>query len=216
MKPPPNLGVYEFPGSGKELDLLVIGDSSAAGVGVDSIEQCFAYLLPQNLNQHSQRPVRVRIAGINSAVAVQIRDYVVPHIEHQHFDYIALNIGINDAKNFHRGNQFCRDFGTLVYALRTRFPQATIIWSGVLDLQSVPALPSPLNWILGVRSRLLDHNGRILCHERGALAPEPEWRPLPENFSTDRFHASEAGYREWAENMSGFILELETGKINGN
>lgn len=216
MKPPPNRGNYDFPGSGDELNLLVIGDSSAAGVGVDSIEQCFAYLLPQLLNEHSQRPVNVRIAGMNSAVATQIRDCVVPHIERRKFDYIALNIGINDAKNFHSGNQFCRDFGTLLYALRARFPQATIIWSGVLDLQSVPLLPSPLNRILGIRSRLLDHNGRILCHERGALAPEPEWRPLPENFSTDGFHASEAGYREWATNLSGYILELESRKSGRN
>ncbi|MEM7464223.1 MAG: SGNH/GDSL hydrolase family protein [Pseudomonadota bacterium] len=213
MQPPPNKGQYDFSGGGEKLKLLVIGDSSAAGVGVDSIEQSFAYLLPQFLNKATKRPVHVRIAGMNSAVSAQIRDYVVPNIEHQHFDYIALNIGINDTKNFHRGNQFCRDFGTLLYALRSRFPGAVIIWSGIPDMQAVPALPSPLNWILGVRSRLLDRNGRILCRERGALAPEPEWRPLPENFSSDRFHASEAGYREWAENLSAYILELEKQKI---
>ncbi|MGI9400126.1 MAG: SGNH/GDSL hydrolase family protein [Rhizobiaceae bacterium] len=211
MKPPPNSGSYEFSGSGKELNLLVIGDSSAAGVGVDNIEQSFAYLLPKFFNEQSKRPVHLRIAGMNSAVSAQIRDYVVPNIERREFDYIALNIGINDSKNFHRGNRFCRDFGTLLYALRARFPEATIIWSGILDLQAVPALPTPLNWILGVRSRLLNHNGRILCRERGALAPKSEWRPLMENFAIDGFHASEAGYREWAEDFSRYILELEKG-----
>jgi lysophospholipase L1-like esterase len=45
--------------------------------------------------------------------------------------------------------------------------------------------------------------------------PEPEWRPIPSNFSSDGFHASEAGYREWAGNLANFILELESAKSAG-
>lgn len=123
-----------------------------------------------------------------------------------------LNIGTNDAKNFHTLRAFKRDFGTLIYALKARFPHAAIIWSGVLDLETVPALPSPLNRILGIRSRLIDHRGRVLCNERGALAPDSEWRSVPENFSADGFHASEAGYREWAEAAARLISELEAAK----
>jgi hypothetical protein len=93
--------------------------------------------------------------------------------------------------------------------MRARFPHATIIWSGVLDLEKVPALPRPLARILGIRSRIIDTNGRTLCHERGALAPYGEWRAVPENFSADGFHASEQGYREWAESVAEHILALE-------
>lgn len=212
MAPPPNSAIRDFAGDGKPLRLLVIGDSSAAGVGVDSIDKCFAGLLPRFVSEQTGRPVTVRIAGMNSATSDQIRDHVVPHIEPRDFNYIALNIGTNDAKNFHSRRRFKRDFGTLLYALRARFPSATIIWSGVLDMKDVPALPSPLNRVLGVRSRLIDHMGRVLCHERGALAPAPEWRAIPENFSADGFHASEAGYREWAENLARYIAELESGR----
>jgi lysophospholipase L1-like esterase len=215
MLPPPNRGNYQFHGRGEPLKLLVIGDSSAAGVGVDSIDQSFAFLLPRFLNERSGRPVQLRIAGMNSATSAQIRDHVVGHVEPRDFDYVALNIGINDAKNFHRGRRFRKDFGTLLYALRARFPSAVIIWSGVLDLATVPALPSPLNRILGIRSRLIDHHGRVLCAERGVLAPEPEWRPVSSNFSSDGFHASEAGYREWADNLATFILGLEATKSAG-
>jgi lysophospholipase L1-like esterase len=212
MAPPPNAGAYSFDGKGEPLRLLVIGDSSAAGVGVDSIDKCFAGLLPRLLNELTGRPVSVRIAGMNSATSAHIRDHVVPHIEPRDFDYIALNIGTNDAKNFHTKSRFKRDFGTLIYALKARFPAAAIIWSGVLDMRDVPALPAPLNRILSIRSRLIDDMGRVLCHERGALAPEPEWRPVVENFSADGFHASEAGYHEWAKNMAAYIAEIEAGE----
>ncbi len=211
MSPPPNPGWQEIPGSGRPMRLLVIGDLSAAGVGVETLAQSFAGQLPRFLNQRSGRPVATLVAGMNSATSGQLRDHVVPHIEPRDFDYVALNIGTNDAKNFHSRKRFCAEFGTLLYALRTRFPAATIIWAGVLDLSHVPALPFPLNRILGVRARLMDTSGKRLCRERGALAPEPEWRIIAENFSADGFHASAAGYREWAERLAAYILSLENG-----
>ena len=209
MPPPPRRGVIEAPGKGETLRLLLIGDSSAAGVGVDSIAESLGGLLPELLAKATGRPVRMTIAGMNSATSAQIRDHVVPHVEPRDFDFVLLNIGTNDAKNFHSGKRFCRDFGTLLYALRARFPAARIIWSGVLDLRHVPALPPALGKILGIRSRLINHNGRVLCQERGAIAPEPEWDVVPENFSRDGFHASQRGYRQWAENLAKFILTLE-------
>lgn len=212
MAPPANPGTVGYGGTGRPLDILVVGDSSAAGVGVDSIEKCFAGALPRFLSEQTGRPVTARIVGMNSATSADIRDFVVPHIATRDFDYIALNIGTNDAKNFHTRRRFKKDFGTLLYALKARFPAATIIWSGVLDMKDVPALPTPLNRILGVRSRLIDDIGRVLCGERGALAPEPEWRPVRENFSSDGFHASEAGYLEWAGNLAAYIAGIETSR----
>jgi lysophospholipase L1-like esterase len=210
LSPPHNPGSLSFPGKGEAIRLLILGDSSAAGVGVDAIDKSFAGFLPRLLSERSGRPVHARIAGMNSATAAHIRDHAVPHIEPRDFDYIALNIGTNDAKNFHTGRRFCRDFGTLLYALKARFPHATIIWSGVLDLEKVPALPRPLARILGIRSRIIDANGRALCHERGALAPHGDWRSVAENFSEDGFHASEQGYREWAESVAMYIIAIES------
>jgi lysophospholipase L1-like esterase len=214
MAPPPNAGELRFDGKGEPLKLLIVGDSSAAGVGVDAIEKCFAGFLPRFLAGKTGRPVTARIAGMNSATAAQIRDHVVPHVEPRDFDYVMLNIGTNDAKNFHTVRAFKRDFGTLVYALKARFPVSTIIWAGVLDLEHVPALPFPLSRILGIRARLIDAKGKVLCHERGALAPQSDWRIIPENFSVDGFHASEAGYREWAVKAAVYIAALEQQKTD--
>lgn len=214
LPPPDNPGWVEAkPARGGKsganpIRVLLIGDSSAAGVGVKHIDQSLGGILPQLLANHTGRNVRLRIAGNNSATANDIRDHVVPYLEKEPFDFICLNIGTNDAKNFHRGRTFCKHFGTLIYALRSKYPGAQIVWAGILDLELVPALPSPLNRILGIRSRLLNRNGKILCQERGALAPEPEWKVIPENFAVDGFHASEKGYREWAQNLAPYLAEL--------
>ncbi len=192
--------------------ILLIGDSSAAGVGVIDIKSSLGGQLPGVVSELTKRPVQLRIAGNNSATADQIRDFVVPHLGPEAYDFICLNIGTNDAKNWHRGKTFCKNFGTLIYALRSKFPKARIVWSGIIDMEGIPALPSPLNKILGMRSRILNRNGKILCLERGALAPDPEWQVIPENFSVDGFHASEKGYREWAENLGAYLVEQITVK----
>lgn len=210
MPPPPHAGHIGADGDEDALRVLIIGDSSAAGVGVEEIGQSLAGHLLDLLPQQVSRPVRIRIAGMNSATSDQIRDHVVPFLDHGPYDYICLNIGTNDAKNFHSGRRFCRDFGTLLYALKAKWPAATIIWAGVLDMEHVPALPSPLNRILGIRSRIIDRNGKILCSERGALAPVSNWRIIRENFASDGFHASAKGYREWAEGLSAYIADLES------
>ncbi len=196
-------------GNSMPVKILLIGDSSAAGVGVNHIEDSLGGALPGIVAGLTKRPVALRIAGNNSATSAQIRDHVVPHLAHDNYDFICLNIGTNDAKNFHRGSTFCKNFGTLLYALRTRFPSAIIVWSGIIDMSEIPALPSPLNKILGIRSRILNRNGQILCSERGAYAPDPDWQVIPENFSVDGFHASQKGYREWAEKLGAYLVSLE-------
>lgn len=210
MAPPAGPAEVDLPGQGKPLQILVIGDSSAAGVGVEDFSESVAGRLPGLLAETTGRPVHARTSGNNSATSGQIRDHVVPNLKPVAYDYIVLNIGTNDAKNFHSGRRFCKEFGTLIYALRARFPEATLIWSGVLDLKVVPSLPWPLNEILSIRSRIINQNGQILSQERGALAPPVTWNPIVENFSNDGFHASSKGYQDWAEALAEYILELES------
>lgn len=209
LPPPANQVIEPAEGTGAPYRLLLIGDSSAAGVGVKDIKLSLGGQLQEIISTQSGRPTSILIAGCNSATSGQIRDHTLPHIEQRDFTHVVLNIGTNDAKNFHTGKRFCREFGTLLYALNTRFPDAKIIWSSILDLSTIPSLPSPLNNIMGIRSRELARRGEILCHERRAEIPEGEWDPSVENFSHDGFHASEKGYNEWASLLAAHILKSE-------
>lgn len=213
LTPPTPQHLDEVPGTGKPIRLLMVGDSSAAGVGVDTIKDSLAGHLQDWLSQKSKRPIHIRIAGCNSATSGQIRDFVVPNIKREKFTHVILCIGTNDAKNFHTGRRFCRDFGTLLYALRTRFPTASILWPGILDLSQVPTLPWPLNEILGIRSREMMRRGQILCQERLAEVPEGQWSTQRDNFAIDGFHASAQGYRQWAKVLAEHILANDNSKV---
>ena len=118
-----------------------------------------------------------------------------------------MAVGTNDAKNFHTVRRFKREFGGLLYALRAKWPQAHIVWSPVIDMTRVPALPPLLGRLLEIRAGLLNRMGERLCHERGAVAAArlPVDDPAT-GFSKDGFHASEAGYAAWARHMLPFVL----------
>lgn len=207
LVPPP--GPHEgVAGVGEaKLRLLVLGDSSAAGVGADHVDQSLAPQLAALMAERSGEAVYWRIAGFNSATSGQIRDHVVKHLPRDAYTHVVLSVGTNDAKNFHTLARFKREFGGLIYALKARFPSARIVWSPVVDMNDVPALPPLLARILAVRAGAVNELGTRLMRERGADAATPLPVGGPGGFAADGFHAGPLGYAAWAEHLADFVLE---------
>ena len=200
--------IHHIPGKGEPVRLLVVGDSSAASVGIGKTERGLAALLAARIAAETGRPVDWRAAGFNSATAGQLRDHVLPNLAHDGWNLIVLSVGTNDAKNFHTVSRFKREFGGLLYALRAKWPEARIVWSPVVEMEKVPALPPLLGRILGIRAELTNRMGARLCQERGAMAASRLPIIDATGFSTDGFHASEAGYAAWADHIWMFVSAL--------
>ncbi|MEM9104354.1 MAG: SGNH/GDSL hydrolase family protein [Pseudomonadota bacterium] len=187
--------------------LLVIGDSSAAGVGADHVEETLGCQIAQHLHTKTGSTVAWRNAGSNSAISEQLRDHVVPNLERLPYSHVVLAVGTNDMKNFLTAKRFKRGFGGLLYAVKARWPEAQIIWSPMIDMRTVPAFPSLLATIMEMRGRIINRVGQQLCRERYALAAPQLDSSNPAGFSVDGFHASAAGYEYWAELLARTILE---------
>lgn len=193
--------------------ILVVGDSSVAGVGMERLEHTLAYNIADQVHARSGRCVKWRTAGCNSATSGELRDHVVPHIEERDFTHVIVVVGINDMKNFHALSTFRKTFGTLLYALRTRFADAKIIWSPVPDMTKFPALPKQLARILAARAMLINQEGKQLCEERGVTYSEPVPIEISDGFARDGFHAGPAGYRVWGKHLAGDVLANEASNI---
>ncbi len=119
---------------------------------------------------------------------------------------MLIAVGTNDAKNFLTRSRFKKGFGGLLYAVHTRWPEARIYWSPVVDMTRVPALPPVLGFILGLRVQIINAMGVQLCKERHATAAEPLPLVHPDGFAIDGFHANKLGYEHWADHVSKFML----------
>jgi lysophospholipase L1-like esterase len=208
MRPAEGPVLHRIEGSEPALSLLVLGDSSAASVGIGHSENGLAAQLALLISGKTGRAVNWRAAGFNSATSGQIRDYVLPNLSPDPWTHIVLAIGTNDTKNFHSVPRFKKEFGGLLYALRAKWPEARVVWSPVLEFTRAPAMPPLLGKILEIRAGAMNRMGERLCHERGAvpMARLPITDPEA-GFSSDGFHASEAGYKAWAQHMLGFVLD---------
>lgn len=194
--------------------LLTLGDSTAASVGIASTLDGVTAQLARLVHERTGLAVAWRTSGHNSAVAEEIRDHVVPHIEPRDFTHILITIGTNDTKNFHTLRRWKHGFGGLLYALHARFPDAKLFWSEAVDPRDVPGLPWPLAPIMRLRRDLVNRVGQELCFERGCTSVRPIPDVMPAGFAIDGFHASEEGYRHWAETVADYILpDLERERL---
>lgn len=198
---------HHIDGAEPEIRLLVLGNSSAASVGIESSEQGLAAELSRLIAARTGRAVTWRAAGFNSATSGQIRDQVLPNFAPETWTHIVVSIGTNDAKNFHSVPRFKREFGGLLYGLRAKWPEARLVWSPVVEMTRVPALPTLLGKILEIRAQAINARGEALCFERGALPATrlPILDPAA-GFSIDGFHASAAGYAAWAEHLLPLVI----------
>ena len=189
-------------GKGKpKIKVLAIGDSSAAAVGIEQTSGAIGPQTAQKLHEQSGETVSWHISGHNSAVAGEVRDHVVPHLPAEDFTHILIMVGMNDMKNWHSVKRWKREFGTLLYALRARFPEAKLYWHQTIDMGGVPALPKSLGFVLNLRAKLLNRKGVQLCVERGAVCVPPLPYTDAAGFCRDGFHANEAGYDAWSDHM---------------
>ncbi|NMG40715.1 SGNH/GDSL hydrolase family protein [Chelativorans sp. ZYF759] len=208
MLPAEGRVLHHIPGEGEPFNLLVIGDSSAASVGVGRTEDGLAARLAGLVSERTGRPVQWRAAGFNSATAGQLRDFVVPNLAPEDWTHVVLAVGTNDMKNFHTARRFKAEFGGLLYAVRAKWPEALVLWSPVIEMTRVPALPALLARVLEIRAGIVNRVGERLCAERGAITATrlPVEDPQA-GFSRDGFHASEAGYDAWARHLLPFVLD---------
>ena len=206
LLPPSVAPEGRFAGTGDEVRLLVAGDSSVAGVGMTRLEDTLTFNIAQMLSRRTNRPIYWRAAGANSATAADLRDHVIPHLDRRDYTHVVLVVGTNDMKNFHAVSTFKKHFGSLVYAVRTRFPHARILWSPVADMTRIPALPKTLGRILQMRAELINAMGARMCRERGIEMAGPLPIDGPAGFARDGFHAGPEGYRTWADHLAEYIV----------
>ena len=197
-------GLYgHFPG--EPISVVVFGDSSAAGVGVDTPEQTPGALIAAGLAEIARRPVQLtvvaRTAARTSDMTEQIRQAA-----NLKPDLALVMVGANDVTHRVRATTSVRLLDEAVRHLRDA--GAAVVVGTCPDLGTVEPIPHPLRWVARRASRRLAAAQTIAAVEAGARTVSvgsilgPEFAAQPGHmFSADRFHPSAAGYAAAAAAM---------------
>ena len=196
---PDDDGVYGA-APGDPVQLLVLGDSSAAGMGADNRYQTIGAILSTGLAAIMGRPVELTneavVGAESSHLSVQL-SRALARMDQP--DVAVILIGANDVTHRIDRAVSVQHLQRTVRYLRTL--DVPVVVATCPDLGTVEPVPFPLNKLLRQWSRELATAQTVAAVEAGArtvsvgdlLGPEFEASPAV-MFSQDRFHPSAAGY----------------------
>ncbi|MBX3227612.1 MAG: SGNH/GDSL hydrolase family protein [Labilithrix sp.] len=186
-------------GDGAAFELAVLGESTAAGVGVGSQEEGLGFALARALRRH----VRVQIAGESGATVARVHE-LVSSLAFP-VDAVVVAIGVNDTLELTRGRTWTRRVAALVRDLRARGAREVVV-SGLPPLGAFRSLPQPTRSAVGARADYLDALLRRTCAALDARYVALNLPPREEYLARDGFHPSAAGYARWAETIAATAL----------
>ncbi|MFD7510147.1 SGNH/GDSL hydrolase family protein [Streptomyces sp. NPDC059853] len=190
----------EGTGDGPPLRLLVLGDSLAAGCGVDHNSEGLAGVIARALAQQHGRPVAWQVLARRGATIASALDTLVPRIRTVP-DVVVISLGINELTRFRSLRRWRALVRRFLSELRCRVgDEPVVVFCGLPPVGRFPALPQPLRGVLALRARLMDRDLRAVA-ARFAVGHAPLSAPgIAEGpgdfFARDGFHPSAAGYRE--------------------
>ncbi|MFC4911067.1 SGNH/GDSL hydrolase family protein [Actinomadura gamaensis] len=196
--PPHADGLYGASLPGEPLVFAMLGDSTAAGLGVRTPDETPAALLADGLSAISGRPVRllnVAVSGSRSDALPGQAEQVLPAAP----DISVIMIGANDVTSRVRTADAVRHLAATVERLRAAGGEVVV--GTCPDLGSVKPLMQPLRWVARRASRQLAAAQTIAVVERGGRSVSlgdllgREFAADPAGmFSEDRYHPSARGY----------------------
>lgn len=209
------------------LNLMVAGDSAAAGVGSQTQQEALVGKLIPILKQH--QIIRANFAQLNwslqattghTSFDILRRLYVLPAPE-QPIDVMLLSVGVNDTTSNVSVQKWRQQIEDIIHIAQRKFGVRELIFLSLPPMAQMPAIPAPLNNFVGAKASLLDeilqqvcaaHNGVNYMATDFARMIEEHANGDPIDiavmFASDGFHPSSLMYGYWAQQIVETMIQL--------
>ncbi len=184
-------------GRGPLLRLWVLGDSSAAGVGVENQAQALVGHLVPALARYAKARVQWHLlarSGVTSAQCLAMLDDVAH--AHHNADIAVVALGVNDVVDQVPSHSAVHARESIANRLRNVHGVAHVVFTPLPPVHQFPGLPQPLRWVAGRDARRHDEAVARWAGTRSDVSHVPIDLPLNAGvMAADGFHPGEAVYR---------------------
>ena len=193
-------------GQGPLLRLLVVGDSSAAGVGASHQDEALLGHLVSGLATDHRVEFRL-VAATGSTTQGSVRR--LRKLPAETYDVAVTALGVNDSTRLVSAGKFLDDQSQLMSLLKDKFGVSKVVCSGLPPMHLFPALPHPLRWVIGRKAQSLDKAlEQWLATQLNAHFLKSDFTLNADLMASDGFHPGPEVYRMWGEAMVHRIRQL--------
>lgn len=196
---------------GHRIDLLLLGDSIAAGLGAEGPRETLGAQLARRVAKQTGRAVRLHTAAVVGAESASLWAQLAGLPASYRPDVAVIVVGGNDVTHRVRPADAVRHLVEALQALQER--GCRVVVGTCPDLAALTAVPQPLRALAGRASRQLAVAQRRAALAEGAWAVSlaevvgPFFSSQPDAmFAEDRFHPSGDGYRRTAKALLPSVL----------
>ncbi len=178
--------------------LLILGESTAAGVGASSVESTLA----GNIYRLFGEDCSVTNLGKNGIRAGQVLPFFSEKLkaEKTQTDGIFLFLGANDCFQLTNPTEYHRSLVKLISSLESDFNPSWIYLADIPPVHLFPAFPAMLQSYLKSQREFLREKMKQIAHGNPKIIfDELDLNLPPEFFCEDLVHPSDIGYRAIAE-----------------
>lgn len=190
-------------GTGPRLRLLILGDSSAAGVGVPTQNEALTGQLVGALAEDFT--ITWDLVARTGATTASTFDWV-QKLEPNTFDAVVLAIGVNDVTRSVPLGRWINQNAKLSDLLIGKFNTKRIYTTSLPPMGQFTVFPQPLRWLIGLTAARYDRHMSAfqarrceITRIRFALSADPAF------MATDGYHPGSKFYAIWAQELTKCI-----------
>lgn len=192
--------------------LLLVGDSSAAGVGVATQDEALAGQLLPLLRQRCAVRLSWRLCARTGLTSAQTFD-VLQATELGVVDLAVVVTGVNDVVDQVSSMRAVRAREAIANLLRNRAGAQQVVFCPLPPIHQFPALPQPLRWMAGADAQRHNRALHAWAAERAQRCGDVSTLKLDhlqlsrDNMASDGFHPGRPVYRAVAESLAAHIAQ---------
>ncbi|WP_180072771.1 SGNH/GDSL hydrolase family protein [Acinetobacter sp. YH12200] len=195
-------------GQGQPLSILIVGDSAAAGVGVEHQDDALLGAILKDL-QHNFKIQWKLHAKTGDSTAKVIR--AIEQLETEHFDVVISSVGVNDVTKLMPADIWIQKQKKLYAMIQQKFSPELIIAAGVPPMNMFPALPNPLAWLFGQYAKKMNQQLARFVEDQANMQwieyNIEKYRAMNLQMAADGFHPSKEVYTLWGQEVASKIRQ---------
>ena len=195
-------------GQGQPLSILIVGDSAAAGVGVEHQDDALLGAILKDLQHDFKIQWKLHAKTGDSTAKVIC---VIEQLETEHFDVVISSVGVNDVTKLMPADIWIQKQKKLYAMIQQKFSPELVIAAGVPPMNMFPALPNPLAWLFGQYAKKMNQQlAKFVASQDSMQWIEydiEKYRAMNLEMAADGFHPSKEVYTLWGQEVASKIRQ---------